>query len=158
MRGPALPRARDGVRPLVVFFVLVGHRGLLLTLGTKTPLGHLLVHLPLYGGERLQNRNAARLRLANALRRALRRLPPRRDLLPAKGTVAGGRMQSGCAGHPLERRPARALAAHVPSVGDRSALVLYAMVRPIESLWHRIGVTGTHPALNTVPSSPITSP
>jgi hypothetical protein len=32
--------------------------GVILTLGGKTPIGHLLVHLPLYGGERLQNRNA----------------------------------------------------------------------------------------------------
>lgn len=33
--------------------------GLVLTLGSATPLGHLLVHVPLFGGERLQNRNAA---------------------------------------------------------------------------------------------------
>ncbi len=38
--------------------------GLLLTLGTTTPLGHLLVHIPLFDGERLQNRNAALIDLA----------------------------------------------------------------------------------------------
>ncbi|HKH87722.1 MAG TPA: hypothetical protein VKA05_02820, partial [Acidimicrobiales bacterium] len=33
--------------------------GAVLCTGAETPLGHLLVHVPLYGGERLQNRNAA---------------------------------------------------------------------------------------------------
>lgn len=33
--------------------------GVLLTAGTNTPLGHVLVHVPLFGGERLQNRNSA---------------------------------------------------------------------------------------------------
>jgi hypothetical protein len=33
--------------------------GILLALGGKTPLGHLLVHLPLFGGQRLQSRNIA---------------------------------------------------------------------------------------------------
>ncbi|HWD24125.1 MAG TPA: hypothetical protein VG368_01560, partial [Acidimicrobiales bacterium] len=32
--------------------------GALLALGSDTPLGNVLVHIPLYGGERLQNRNA----------------------------------------------------------------------------------------------------
>ena len=31
--------------------------GVVLALGTNTPVGHLLWHLPLFGGERLQNRN-----------------------------------------------------------------------------------------------------
>lgn len=33
--------------------------GAVLSAGTMTPLGHLLVHVPLFGGERLQNRNSA---------------------------------------------------------------------------------------------------
>ncbi len=33
--------------------------GLVLSTGTSTPLGHLLVHVPLYGGQRDQNRNSA---------------------------------------------------------------------------------------------------
>ncbi len=33
--------------------------GVVLTTGSKTALGHLLVHVPLYGGQRDQNRNAA---------------------------------------------------------------------------------------------------
>lgn len=54
--GTALAR-RPARRPLGVWYALVVV-GLLLTLGTTTPLGHLLVHVPLFGGERLQNRNA----------------------------------------------------------------------------------------------------
>ena len=38
--------------------------GVLLALGTKTPLGHLFVHLPLFGGQRLQSRNLAIVDLA----------------------------------------------------------------------------------------------
>ncbi len=41
---------------LGVWYVLV-ILGILLALGNNTPLGQLLVHLPLYGTERLQNRN-----------------------------------------------------------------------------------------------------
>jgi hypothetical protein len=44
-------------KPLGVWYVLIVV-GVLLTLGSTTPLGHVLVHLPLYGSERLQNRNA----------------------------------------------------------------------------------------------------
>ncbi len=36
----------------------MGALGLVLTLGTTIPLGHLTIHLPLFGNERLQNRNA----------------------------------------------------------------------------------------------------
>jgi hypothetical protein len=42
--------------PVGVFLVLFV-LGIALSLGTTTPLGHLLVRIPLYGGERLQNRN-----------------------------------------------------------------------------------------------------
>ncbi|MGH9303761.1 MAG: hypothetical protein ACRDZ5_05020, partial [Acidimicrobiales bacterium] len=40
-------------------FVAMFIVGVLLSLGTTTPLGHLLAHVPLFGGERLQNRNSA---------------------------------------------------------------------------------------------------
>lgn len=66
--APRLRRARhasstatgdaEPARRLGVWYVLAAV-GLLLTLGTNTPLAHVLVHLPLFGGERLQNRNAA---------------------------------------------------------------------------------------------------
>jgi len=59
--GPAPPQRRLGV------WYVMGGLGLVLTLGTTTPLGHLLVYLPLYGGERLQNRNAAILDLVLAV-------------------------------------------------------------------------------------------
>ena len=38
--------------------------GVLLALGNRTPLGDLLVHIPLYGGQRLQSRNLAIVDLA----------------------------------------------------------------------------------------------
>ena len=45
--------------------------GIVLSLGTNTPLGHLLVHIPLYGGERLQNRNMGIVDLALSVLLAL---------------------------------------------------------------------------------------
>ncbi len=60
-------RARSGAaggrRPLGVWYVLAA-LGVVLGLGIHTPLGHLLVHIPLYGGQRLQNRNVVMLDLA----------------------------------------------------------------------------------------------
>jgi hypothetical protein len=50
-------------RPLAVWYVM-GVVGVLLTLGTDTRLGDILVKIPLYGGERLQNRNAELIDLA----------------------------------------------------------------------------------------------
>ncbi|MCU1491298.1 MAG: hypothetical protein JWM85_2703 [Acidimicrobiaceae bacterium] len=50
-------------RPLGLWYVLA-LLGAVLALGASTPLGHLLVHVPLFGGERLQNRNAEILDLA----------------------------------------------------------------------------------------------
>jgi hypothetical protein len=64
-----------GILPLVAAAVLLGRvrlrprlpewivwhvmalAGLVLALGGRTPVGHLLVHLPLFGGQRLQSRN-----------------------------------------------------------------------------------------------------
>lgn len=59
--GSVPPRRRLGV------WYVMGGLGLVLTLGTTTPLGHLLVYLPLYGAERLQNRNAVILDLVLAV-------------------------------------------------------------------------------------------
>ncbi len=50
----ALRRRAKNVGAWVAMFLV----GVLLATGGNTPLGHLLVHVPLYGGERLQNRNA----------------------------------------------------------------------------------------------------
>ena len=41
--------------------------GILCALGGKTPIGHLLVHLPLFGNQRLQSRNLALLDMALAV-------------------------------------------------------------------------------------------
>jgi hypothetical protein len=49
------PGNRQGLAAWYVMFLV----GAVLTTGSKTPLGHLLVHIPLYGGQRDQNRNAA---------------------------------------------------------------------------------------------------
>jgi hypothetical protein len=50
----AFRRKGSGTRVWLVMFVV----GAVLASGDNTPLGHVLVHIPLYGGERLQNRNA----------------------------------------------------------------------------------------------------
>jgi len=58
---PAVPgarRERSRRRRLGTWYA-IGALGVLLTLGGTTPLGHLLAAVPLFGGERLQNRNAA---------------------------------------------------------------------------------------------------
>lgn len=61
--GEPWPVGRPDGRALGVWYVLA-LVGALLTLGSTTPLGNLLVHIPLFGGERLQNRNAALIDLA----------------------------------------------------------------------------------------------
>jgi hypothetical protein len=53
-------------RALAVWYVM-GLVGVLLALGTSTPIGRLLVQIPLYGGQRLQNRNAVIFDLALAV-------------------------------------------------------------------------------------------
>jgi hypothetical protein len=50
---------------------VLGILGTILTLGTTTPIGHILVHLPFFGGERLQNRNAVLFDLALSILVAL---------------------------------------------------------------------------------------
>jgi len=54
-RRAAAPGARERLAVWYVMFLV----GLVLCTGDKTPLGQLLVHIPLYGGQRDQNRNAA---------------------------------------------------------------------------------------------------
>lgn len=74
-----------GILPLVAAMVLLGRlklrsrppewlvwhlvalAGIVCALGGNTPLGHLLVHLPLFGNQRLQSRNVAVLDLALAV-------------------------------------------------------------------------------------------
>lgn len=111
-----------------------GLTGVLLTLGTDTPLGHLLVHIPLYGGERLQNRNAVMLDLALAVLLAF-----------FLDDLIGTRVRAGAGGTsdhlpprgPLGPAGRRALAL-VPIAG-MVALVVYAYVAPI-SLQAGLGV------------------
>jgi hypothetical protein len=93
-KGGALDSARTPKRPELgqpagVFLALFAI-GIALSLGTTTPLGHLLVHVPLYGGERLQNRNMGITDLALSLLVAffidLLGAPPQRHLPAAPGT------------------------------------------------------------------------
>jgi len=60
----------DEARPVGVWLA-ISILGIVLSLGTNTPLGHLLVHVPLYAGERLQNRNMGIVDLALSVLLAL---------------------------------------------------------------------------------------
>ena len=53
--------------PEWIIWHVVALAGIVLALGGKTPLGHLLADLPLYGGQRLQSRNLMLLDLALAV-------------------------------------------------------------------------------------------
>lgn len=59
LAAPPPDAAGDGRRPGLALWYVMFVVGLVLATGTKTPLGHVLVHVPLYGGQRDQNRNAA---------------------------------------------------------------------------------------------------
>ena len=59
-------RRRTGEKPLGVWYALI-IEGILLSAGANTPLGHVLVDIPLYGGQRLQNRNAVIVDIALAV-------------------------------------------------------------------------------------------
>jgi hypothetical protein len=54
---------RSGVGP----WALLGLVGVILAFGQFTPLAHLLIHVPLYNGERLQSRNLGEVDLALAV-------------------------------------------------------------------------------------------
>ena len=114
----ALVGPRRASPPALVWLALVAV-GIVLSLGTNTPLGHLLVHVPLYGGERLQNRNMGVVDLALAVLVALfLDLFPARagspDPLPATADVAGpipawaaGAPDSSGTGSPVRPVPGR---------------------------------------------------
>ncbi|MBO0885854.1 MAG: GtrA family protein, partial [Acidimicrobiales bacterium] len=59
--------ARDANGPATGAWAWLLVIGLLLALGSRTPVGHLLVHVPLYGGQRLQSRNLAIVDVALAV-------------------------------------------------------------------------------------------
>jgi hypothetical protein len=64
--GP--PRSKSGAaRPGTGFWALLAVVGTVLALGQFTPLAHLLIHVPLYNGERLQSRNLGEVDLAMAV-------------------------------------------------------------------------------------------
>ncbi len=59
-------RSRRASERLGVWYLLIAV-GLILSFGGYTPLGHLLVHIPIYGQQRLQNRNMLMVDLALAV-------------------------------------------------------------------------------------------
>ncbi len=59
-------RPREGQRPMGVWYVL-SFVAVVLSAGANTPLGRVLASIPLYGGQRLQNRNAVLVDLALAV-------------------------------------------------------------------------------------------
>ena len=65
--APAIPPSSAGPSPGAVFWTVLALVGLVLALGQYTPLAHLLLHVPLYNGERLQSRNLGEVDLALAV-------------------------------------------------------------------------------------------
>jgi hypothetical protein len=128
----AASRGRPGLAGWYVMFVV----GLVLTTGTKTPLGHLLVHLPLYGGQRDQNRNAAIADFALAVLLALFV-----DALANPGGEATSRWRSGARGW------WRAVGAVPVVVVAGLVAAMFAFTGPMER-W-----LGVHPIQPNLPAS-----
>ncbi len=129
-------------RPLAVWYATAAV-GVLLTLGSNTPFGRVLVDVPLFGGQRLQNRNAAILDIALVVLLAFFL----DDVLGSRKRPAttrrAGAVTPTRAG-PLDRRAARVLAL-VP-VAWLVALVVWAWTAPT-SLEQMIGVIQTSSTL-----------
>lgn len=111
---------QEGESPLGVWYVLIVV-GLVLSAGANTPLGHVLESLPLYGGQRLQNRNAVLVDLALAVLLAMFV-----DVLAARAGARGSARDRAPATGPALARYERA-AGLVP-VGIVVLLVLAAYV------------------------------
>jgi hypothetical protein len=108
----------------------MGLVGVLLSLGTTTSLGRLLVRIPLYGGQRLQNRNAVIFDLALAVL-----LGFFVDDLARRHRRARDREQATLG--PLDTFPRRVLAA-LPVIGCLGIIVV-AYLNPV-GLQLRLGV------------------
>jgi hypothetical protein len=127
-----------GVRPLGTAYALIGV-GVLLALGGTTPLGHLLVHLPLYGGERLQNRNAVIFDLGLSLLVAFLI----EDVLDRRGARAKNGTSEATAGV-LSSWPSILLGAIAPLAG--ALLIAGAYFWPT-TIGVRLDVNGVGPSL-----------
>lgn len=136
-RHEAAP-APGGRRRLGVWYVLAGV-GLLLTLGGTIPLGHVFAAIPLFGGERLQNRNAVMIDLALVVLLAF--LVD--DLVrPARPAAEHGSTPA------LSTRASRLLgaSAFVGVVGF--AVFNVAFSSEAESIWGNVGTPGGLPGRN----------
>ncbi|HXY46070.1 MAG TPA: hypothetical protein VEH29_17930, partial [Acidimicrobiales bacterium] len=123
---------RDDRQGLAVWYVMF-LVGAVLTTGARTPLGHLLVHVPLYGGQRDQNRNAAIADFALASLLAIFVDSLRASSIGA-ATSASSSLQR------LQRWAGAVPAAAVVGL----VLAMFAWTRPMER-W--LGVTSPQPRL-----------
>ncbi len=136
-RHEAAP-APGGHRRLGVWYVLIG-LGVLLSLGGTTPLGHLFVHLPLFGGERLQNRNALLVDLGLVVLLAFLI-----DDVAGAVNAADGAAPAGALGTRASRRVAL-----VPVVGVVGFAVFnVAFPTAAGAAWGNTNSSGTHPGAN----------
>jgi len=131
-------RQHTGERPLGVWYALI-IEGVLLSAGTNTPLGHVLVDIPLYGGQRLQNRNAVIVDLALAVLLAVF-VDVLRPRAPGRGAPPDPAPDTG-SGLTFSER----LAGLVP-VTIVAVLILAAYVLG-RSIQRGFGVSGYHPGL-----------
>ena len=127
--APAVPERDLGFAYALVIV------GALMTLGSTTPAGHLFVHIPLFGSERLQNRNAEIMDLGLAVLLAL--------LVEELTGVASARRRS-------ERRSVFDVRGARPlSVAVLAAIVgfgIFVAAAPITAQ-HDYGVNGATPSL-----------
>jgi hypothetical protein len=133
LEAPALAADAGDRRPGLGLWYVMFLVGLVLTTGTKTPLGHVLVHIPLYGGQRDQNRNAAIADFALAVLLAL--------FIDALAGRVGERPAEGRAG---ARGWGRAAGAVPVVVVIGLVVAMFAWTGPMER-W--LGVNPTRPTL-----------
>ena len=131
-------RPRGGEKPLGVWYALI-IEGALLSAGASTPLGHILVDIPLYGGERLQNRNAVIFDLALAVLLAMFV-----DVLRSPAVTRRPALDPAPSGEPGLTLSER-IAGFVP-IGIVALLILAAYVLG-RSIQRGFGVSGYHPNL-----------
>ncbi len=122
-------------KPLATWYV-IGLIGFLLTLGSNTFLGHLFFHIPLFSGERLQNRNAEMFDTSLAILLAFfiddhfgKQLPRNANEPVTEKSVSKSNRTDRSIPTPLSTWPRRILAL-IP-VACAIALIVFAYVAPL---------------------------